>query len=463
MQQNNFFNRMRRAFTLTILIPVIVLIGLYSYILFVSNEKRLRDVCSNQTQMVATHINGLVSHMDFITMDLISHIDFLDSIKQFYFDSKATAQKYIEIADNMVPYKYFQTIYEITYLEERGYYCSTSIPIREYYKVHQIPTEPFLSSAWYRKSLAAKGAPVFVNIGPEGTDRSEGSMFALARSVTVPQRTIGCLYVQVDLSKNNDVLEPLYDYGATWAVYASDGTRLCCDDQYPDIQLDLQSYGEESTQIVKNAGAEKYMVSVSAGENGNFYVAAVYPLRLMWQEPVWNLLPYLVLTVIILAVAFYFIDRYSKLLSDPLSQLADMMQKTTLDNLKQPHHFYTENLPDEIISLYQSYSVMSDRITDMVQDKINWMKKMAEQRYRYLQYQINPHFLYNTLNVIGIMGEEAGQRSVFEACKTLTHLLRYSLVDFMKPSTFQEEFSSIHAYLNLMKLRLIVMSINSMT
>ena len=269
----------------------------------------------------------------------------------------------------------------------------------------------------------------------------------------MPQRTIGCLYVQVDLSKNNDVLEPLYDYGATWAVYASDGTRLCCDDQYPDIQLDLQSYGEESTQIVKNAGAEKYMVSVSAGENGNFYVAAVYPLRLMWQEPVWNLLPYLVLTVIILAVAFYFIDRYSKLLSDPLSQLADMMQKTTLDNLKQPHHFYTENLPDEIISLYQSYSVMSDRITDMVQDKINWMKKMAEQRYRYLQYQINPHFLYNTLNVIGIMGEEAGQRSVFEACKTLTHLLRYSLVDFMKPSTFQEEFSSIHAYLNLMKLR----------
>lgn len=452
MRKNNFYYRMRRTFAITVLIPVTILVSVFSYVLSVSNKKQMCDVFDNQTQMLVTHINGLIDNMDFITMELLSRSDFLDSIKQFYFSSNTNRQKYSEIADNMVSYKYFQKTYEITYLEERGYYCSTAIPVQEYQKIHQIDPEQFIGSNWFQKVLEENGSPVLVNIGENGNDSADGTIFALARSIAVPKQRIGCLYVQVDLS-NNSVLEPLYEYDATWAVYAPDGSKLCCDSHYPSDTINLNVKSNKSAQIVQTANGEKYIASISAGDNEEFYVAGLYPAQLLRQSTITKLLPYLVLTVVLLAIEFWFINWYSKYMSEPLSQLADMMQKTTLDNIKQPHHFHIENSPDEITSLYQSYSKMADRIVDMVQEKIEWTEKLADQRYQYLQYQINPHFLYNTLNVIGIMGAEAGQKSIFDSCKTLTLLLRYSLVDFMKPSTFKEEFASIHAYLNLMKLR----------
>jgi sensor histidine kinase YesM len=70
-----------------------------------------------------------------------------------------------------------------------------------------------------------------------------------------------------------------------------------------------------------------------------------------------------------------------------------------------------------------------------------------------LEAQINPHFLYNTLSVIGCIGIENGLEDVYVMCETLAELLRYSIryENMMVP--FGREIENIEQYLFLMKKR----------
>ena len=103
--------------------------------------------------------------------------------------------------------------------------------------------------------------------------------------------------------------------------------------------------------------------------------------------------------------------------------------------------------------LQNEYIKMRDRLFETMQDKMELMKLQEEQRYAVMQYQINPHFLYNTLNVIGIMGAERDCQEIERSCFLLAKLLRYSLQDYRDSATIEEEFESLQSYLNLMKLR----------
>ena len=77
-----------------------------------------------------------------------------------------------------------------------------------------------------------------------------------------------------------------------------------------------------------------------------------------------------------------------------------------------------------------------------------------EERMKYLQAQINPHFMCNTLNVIGIMGIEHGVKEVHDACLKLSSLLHYSIADKAdENSTLGNEMENIRDYLQLMQLR----------
>ena len=71
-----------------------------------------------------------------------------------------------------------------------------------------------------------------------------------------------------------------------------------------------------------------------------------------------------------------------------------------------------------------------------------------------LQAQINPHFLYNTLNVIGIMGTESHNPDIYDACRRLSSLMRYAIADKNgRNSIIGWEIENITDYLELMKLR----------
>ena len=145
---------------------------------------------------------------------------------------------------------------------------------------------------------------------------------------------------------------------------------------------------------------------------------------------------------------------FIKDLSRPLVALRREMEETTLSNLHDQGNEKLFNRYEEIEYLYQQFHKMRERLDLMVQREMENRTMYLEERMNYLQTQINPHFMCNTLNVIGIMGSENGAPQVQDACLQLSSLLQYSIADKSDNlATLEEEMQNILDYLNLMQLR----------
>lgn len=70
-----------------------------------------------------------------------------------------------------------------------------------------------------------------------------------------------------------------------------------------------------------------------------------------------------------------------------------------------------------------------------------------------LQTQINPHFVYNTLNIISAKSMESGNFEIIEICDQFAQMLRYSTDTRSRTATLAEEMENVRYYLKLSKAR----------
>ena len=70
-----------------------------------------------------------------------------------------------------------------------------------------------------------------------------------------------------------------------------------------------------------------------------------------------------------------------------------------------------------------------------------------------LQTQINPHFIYNTLNIISAKAMESGNFDIIEICDQFAQMLRYSTDTRSQTATLSSEIENMRNYLMLAKAR----------
>lgn len=108
---------------------------------------------------------------------------------------------------------------------------------------------------------------------------------------------------------------------------------------------------------------------------------------------------------------------------------------------------------DEIATLTVSIEnlVQEIRLKDHILEETR--RQTIQAHLNNLEAQINPHFLYNTLAVIGATGLESGKEDIYVMCETLSDLLRYSIKYENRPVSFASELENVKQYLFLMKKR----------
>lgn len=101
---------------------------------------------------------------------------------------------------------------------------------------------------------------------------------------------------------------------------------------------------------------------------------------------------------------------------------------------------------DEAEVLYHRFEDMVDRIKEQIIDIRKHEKEKRVLALRALQAQINPHFLYNSLNTIKWMGQMQGADAVVDAVDALSSIMQ---VNMSKKSymTFQEELDYLNKYI----------------
>ncbi|WP_161601270.1 sensor histidine kinase [Paenibacillus luteus] len=118
---------------------------------------------------------------------------------------------------------------------------------------------------------------------------------------------------------------------------------------------------------------------------------------------------------------------------------------------------FIEKIPvernDEIGVISEKFNTLLDQINTLVNDMIKRETVHKDAQLRALQAQINPHFIYNTINLFSAKTELAGLYDVSDAFADFGQMLRYNMNDQSEYVTIQEEINHVINYIQLQKLK----------
>lgn len=151
--------------------------------------------------------------------------------------------------------------------------------------------------------------------------------------------------------------------------------------------------------------------------------------------------------VIFAAILYFFI---SDALTHPILDLKEKMAQAESGNLEVRAH---SGNSDEIADLCHSFNVMIGKIKELLDRNIKEQEELKKSELKALQAQINPHFLYNTLDAIVWMTEANNKEQVVKITKTLSSFFRIVLSRGEEWISIEEEVEHIQSYLTIQKMR----------
>ena len=111
---------------------------------------------------------------------------------------------------------------------------------------------------------------------------------------------------------------------------------------------------------------------------------------------------------------------------------------------------------DELDEIAERFNTMLDCLEIMALEEAKSQKAFEKARYQSLQAQVNPHFLYNTLENIGAIASAQDCEIVDDLCIALSKMLRYSIESdrSSRTVTLREELEYIRQYMLIMDVRM---------
>ena len=158
-----------------------------------------------------------------------------------------------------------------------------------------------------------------------------------------------------------------------------------------------------------------------------------------------------------LLVPLIMVAVFSGTMSLRIGTLRKEMHKVAAGDLAIIEEF---NGTDELADLYRDLQTMIEGIK--ARDQAIFEEKMARQKlltyqremqFEMLSSQINPHFLYNTLETIRMKASASGNREVATAIRLLGKSMRHLLETNGRPASLQAEFEHAKAFLEIQKIR----------
>lgn len=138
-------------------------------------------------------------------------------------------------------------------------------------------------------------------------------------------------------------------------------------------------------------------------------------------------------------------------LNEPIEELAYAMQKASKGNLSIRAKVHSH---DEIGKLANIFNHMLSRIDKLIDDLANEKALKKEAELNALQYQIRPHFIYNTLNAIRFAALMQGAKNISNLLGNFIDLLQVSTNRKGSFATLQEEVTTLKNYISLQEFRM---------
>ena len=142
----------------------------------------------------------------------------------------------------------------------------------------------------------------------------------------------------------------------------------------------------------------------------------------------------------------------SRQLSAPISRLKKRLEFISRGNFDPDRSIETD---DEIGSIGKQINQMSNRISNLMETRVQSEKEKKDLEIKMLQAQINPHFLYNTLDSIKWIATMQKNSGIVQVVTALSSLLKNMAKGFNEKVTLRQELDFLQNYVIIEKIRYI--------
>lgn len=284
------------------------------------------------------------------------------------------------------------------------------------------------------------------------SDKAYKGVFSLGRAIVSNDKVIGILIMDISQQAFNEAFRYINDLNNKTILYDDErkvlynyniesATELSVIDEAKDMS-------PEENHIVLDSG--DYLYIDSYYPNLDWTLVSLSPLKALSIGEAEMTRQMIVYYLVILLVSMALSIVISRSITKKVRLLKETMEEVRGGNLKAK---VTIKSDDEIGLLSEYFSKLMDDMNDLL---IEVKDRETQKRYyelKSLQSQINPHFMYNTLNTIIYLAEMNGASNIEEITTSLIELLRAVTHDTEQEITISQELGYVKNYVQIQEYK----------
>ena len=315
-------------------------------------------------------------------------------------------------------------------------------------------------SKWFNRIKNDKLQYVFCPDSYLDHDESGENLVSIARLVKNPNnysQYIGAVRIDVlektikdIIIKNNTVAK-----GVSY-IQNSQGEVITYSDKalYEELALDRQLVEQLSTSndhwMIRSTGQRKIMAMSKNIENTDCHIVSVMSLEgiLATNNRFKNAM---LLNMLIICTLAYFLAYYISIsITKRISSLIASMKKVQYGDLSPIND---SPVKDDIGELVENYNFMIEKMKTLIEEQFQSGKKIKAAELKVLHAQINPHFLYNTLDLVHWLALKKMTSEIVTVVSSLAKFYKISLNKGKEVISLQDELAHVSFYVQIQNMR----------
>ena len=439
----------------------VLLLGAVGIVTVISLSYTRQSVFENSSLYTQTIIQQMNQNID-------SYIDYMENTS-YLVSSNEDVQKYLfgdtadpEARDRII--SQFQTI-----LDSRSDILNLGIIAengRMLINNGQRPTNPDLdihSQEWYINALEGRESVYLTSSHVQHVISGERPwVITMSRGIRNKesgsgQEKEGVFFIDLNYSAISELCDQSMVGNQGYAFIVDADGNIVYHPQQQQLYNELQT---ENIDLIMNSssdtalwgeGINKKMYSISRSEKTGWTVVDCVRVEELLRKSNEAQSIYILVAMGLMAAALFFSRFVAKSITLPIQRLCDSMERV------QEGDFSVSDIvvdsENEIGSLTKSFNVMTHRIHELMEQNIREQEAKRKSELKALQSQINPHFLYNTLDSIIWMAEGKKNEEVVLMTASLARLLRQSISNEDELVSIGQEIEYARGYLTIQKMR----------
>ncbi len=424
-------------------------------------EKNIEDNQKQTTQKLQEQLDAMLAEMDSISLAVNSSEYIMEVLRNIpqdpennYFDKNPRINSAVKSA--LFSYMALKPIKgRITLLSREYDYIDLSNKFNNYIATKESMKDiPRIS-----QSMASDKYKIFSAPHRDDWSVDRDTVFSVLRPIRDNYSTLGLVEISRNIQDINDICVSKDSSKKSYVAIYDENQKLIYhnfDEKFTvagrliyNDKMASSTFG--SYAINDDLGKTTAIASFSRLSNANWTLVQLEDME-AYRKPVSLLRNVIVLTyILVFAVLLLVLYVFTGSLTRPVRKLKESLAAVDMENLKLAlNHNSTNN---EITLLGEAFQDLLSEVRESTRKMLQSRSREMKAHMLALQAQLNPHFLYNTLSVIGAFGQKKGNTEVARMCADLSRMLRYTVELKENNTRLESEIAHATSYLKLMSMR----------